>query len=165
VNRGYALMQLKQYREAISSFNHALRIYPDYCTAWINKGVSHCLAGEYEKAVTCLNRAEGICPVNPRNLYWKGLALSRLGKYREGLDCLSKAISHDPHNADAWVVMSNCHFMLGNLEESGHSFMIAYGIDKRDITDLVSKGISLMRQGNRREALECMSGVFGILLR
>ena len=68
-------------------------------------------------------------------------------------------------NADAWVVASNCHFMLGNLEESGHAFMVAYGIDKRDIRDIVSKGISLMRSGKKREGLECMSGVFGILLR
>jgi hypothetical protein len=43
--------------------------------------------------------------------------------------------------------------------------MVAYGIDKRDIRDLVAKGVSLMRLGKKREALECMSGVFGILLR
>ena len=61
--------------------------------------------------------------------------------------------------------MSNCHFMLGNLDESGRCFMVAYGIDKKDIRELVSRGLSQMRQGNRREALECLSGVFGILLR
>jgi tetratricopeptide (TPR) repeat protein len=165
VNRGYALMQLKRYREAIASFNHAIRIYPDYCGAWINKGVSHCLAGEDEKAVTCFDRAETICPVNGRNLYWKGLALSRIGRYRDALECLSKVISNDPHNADAWVIISNCHFMLGNLDDSGRAFMVAYGIDKKDIRELVSKGVSLMREGQRREALETMSGVFGILLR
>jgi tetratricopeptide (TPR) repeat protein len=98
-------------------------------------------------------------------MYWKGLALSRLGKYTEALDCLEKVLSHDPKNADAWVVASNCHFMLGNLEDSGHAFMVAYDIDKRDIRDIVSKGISLMRSGKKREGLECMSGVFGILLR
>jgi superkiller protein 3 len=158
-------MQLKRYPEAIASFSHALRIYPDYCSAWTNKGVSHCFIGEYDEAVTCLSRAGAVCPASPRILYWKGLALSRLGQYAEALDCLGEALANDPQNADAWVVMSNCHFMLGNLEESGHAFMVAYDIDKRDITELVAKGISLMRFGKKREALECMSGVFGILLR
>jgi hypothetical protein len=55
--------------------------------------------------------------------------------------------------------------MLGNLDESGRCFMIAYGIDKKDIREIVRKGIVSWRQGNSREALQCMSSVFGILLR
>lgn len=165
VNKGYALMQLERYREAISCFNHAIRIYPEYCTAWINKGVSYCLSGDNDRAVSCFDRAERMCAVNPRTLYWKGLALSRVGRYKEAIDYLSQVIASDTHYADAWVVMSNCHFMLGNLDESGRCFMIAYGIDKKDIKDLLSKGMAHVMQGNRREALQCMSGIFGILLR
>jgi tetratricopeptide (TPR) repeat protein len=158
-------MQLRRYREAISSFNRALRIFPDYCSAWINKGISYCLAGDNDRAVSCFDRAERICTVSPRTLYWKGLALSRLGRYKESIDCMSLVIKQDTHYADAWIILSNCHFMLGNLDESGRCFMIAYGIDKKDIRNLVSKGMNHMRQGDRREALRCMSGVFGILLR
>ncbi|HNB03542.1 MAG TPA: hypothetical protein PLV88_04550, partial [Methanoregulaceae archaeon] len=56
--------------------------------------------------------------------------------------CLSTLVSRDPGYADAWVILSNCHFMLGNLDESVRSFMTAYGIDKNDIRDLVKRASS-----------------------
>jgi tetratricopeptide (TPR) repeat protein len=95
----------------------------------------------------------------------KGLALSRTGQYREAIDCISEVVAKDSRYADAGVILSNCHFMLGNLDDSVRCFMSAYNIDKTDIMESVKKGIIMWRQGNNREALQCMSNVFGILLR
>lgn len=74
-------------------------------------------------------------------------------------------VAKDSRYDDAWVILSNCHFMLGNLDDSVRCFMSAYNIDKTDIRESVKKGIIMWRQGNSREAVQCMSNVFGILLR
>ena len=76
-----------------------------------------------------------------------------------------KVVEKDSRYADAWVILSNCHFMLGDLDDSVRCFMVAYNIDKNDIREKIKKGILMWRQGNSREALQCMSSVFGILLR
>ena len=165
VNAGHAHIQLKNYPEAVQALNRAIQVYPRYAAAWVNKGIALCGLHEYHAAVECFETAGQELPGSRRVLYWKGLALSRTGRYQEAVTCLSTLVSRDPGYADAWVILSNCHFMLGNLDESVRSFMTAYGIDKNDIRDLVKKGIISWRQGNSPEALRCMSGVFGILLR
>jgi tetratricopeptide (TPR) repeat protein len=165
VNTGQALVKLKRYRDAIRAFNHALRIYPGYTAALVNKGIALCGLGEYHAAIDCFECAETFSIGTIRAQYWKGLALSRTGQYREAIDCLSEVVEKDNRYADAWVILSNCHFILGNLDDSVRCFMSAYNIDKKDIKDIVKKGIIMWRQGNSHEALQCMSNVFGILLR
>ena len=163
VNAGHALMQLNRNHDAVLAFNRAIRIYPYFTAAWVNKGIALCGLGEYHAALSCFDYPGE--DISARTLYWKGLALSRTGRYKEAVLNLSRLVDEDPRYADAWVILSNCHFMLGNLDESGRCFMVAYGIDKADIRELVAKGITSWRQGNSREGLRCMSGVFGILLR
>jgi tetratricopeptide (TPR) repeat protein len=162
---GYALVQLGRYRDAIRACNRAIRIYPHFMAAWVTKGIALCGLMEYYAALDCFEYAGEEASGSTRALYWRGLALSRTGQFREAIDCLTSVVDRDARYADAWVILSNCHFMLGNLDESGRCFMTAYGIDKQDIRDLVRKSITNWRQGNSREALQHMSGVFGILLR
>jgi tetratricopeptide (TPR) repeat protein len=165
VNIGHTYLRFRKYREAIRAFNKAIQIYPHYTAAWVNKGVALCRLGEYNAAIDCFDWERDKTPCGLREHYWKGLALSKTGQYDKAIRCLSKVVEKDDRYADAWVILSNCHFMLGNLDESGRCFMIAYGIDKKDIKEIVKKGIICWRQGNNREALQYMSSVFGILLR
>jgi len=42
-------------------------------------------------------------------------------------------VAKDSSYADARVMLSNCNFMLSNLDDSVRCFMSAYNIDKTDI--------------------------------
>jgi len=166
VNRGYALLKLKRYREAQASFTRALEIFPGYAAAWTNKGITHCHVGEYAQALACFAEAERLRPAGMRRVrYWKALALAQCGHHREAVTLLEEVVRDNPRHAEAWVVLSNCHFLQGRLEESVRCFMVAYGIDRRDIQSCMVRGVGLLRDGKKDEALHCFSQAFGILLR
>jgi len=166
VNQGYALMKLKRPREAVTAFTRALEIFPGFASAWINMGIAYCQMGKYKKALECFRKAEEIKPfTHTRNLYWKGVALSHSGQCREAIAILSKVAEEDTRHVETWIELSNCHFMVGEMEESVRCFMVAYGIDKQDIRNCLSQAVALLREGKREEGLHCRSQAFGILLR
>jgi len=166
VNRGYALMKLRRFREAVSAYIRALEVYPRFASAWINMGIACCHMGDYARAASCFEEAERIRPLmNVRDLYWKGVALSRSGRRKEAIAILSKVVREDPRHAETWIELSNCHFMVGEIEESVRCFMVAYGIDKQDIRDSLSRAVTLLREGKKDEGVRCLSQALGILLR
>jgi tetratricopeptide (TPR) repeat protein len=55
---GQALTRLGRYRDAIRTFNHALRIYPRYTAALVNRGIALCGLGEYHAAIDRFEYAE-----------------------------------------------------------------------------------------------------------
>ncbi len=60
--KGVVLYSLLQKDEAISCFEKALAIRPDYAIAWNNKAVALYHSEKYEKALQCFNRAIDIMP-------------------------------------------------------------------------------------------------------
>src|SRR5690606_33522628 len=89
VNRGYALMKLNRFREAVSAYTRALEIFPGFAAAWVNMAIAYCHMEEFARAVSCFYEAELLRPLeNPRSLYWKGVALSRSGRRREAIAVL-----------------------------------------------------------------------------
>jgi tetratricopeptide (TPR) repeat protein len=106
-----------------------------------------------------------IDPGNAKALYRKGLALAMLRRHKEAIPVLEKALTINPTIADAWIVLSNSNFLLGNLEASARAFDQAYYIDVHDVQLGLVRGLSLLKAGKRDEGLRCFSDVLGILVR
>jgi tetratricopeptide (TPR) repeat protein len=165
VNQGIALGKLKRYREEIVCYNRALRIFPGYQAAWVNKGVALCQIGKYEEALESFNRAEEVGFIGDRIAYWRGYALAKTGQPLEAIEILDAVVTAEPRHADAWVIMSNCYFTLGRLDESARCFRIAYDIDIHDVQVRIMRGISHFKAGRFDEGIGCISEIFGILAR
>ncbi len=82
MNTGQALTKLGRSRDAIRGFNHALRIYPPYNAALVNRGIALCGLGEYHAAIDSFEDAETFSIGTIRAQYWRGLASNRTGQYR-----------------------------------------------------------------------------------
>jgi len=166
VNRGYALLKLKRREEALSCLSKALAIYPGFSAAWVLRGIAYCEIGKFREALSCFARAEESRPLTgSRNLYWKGLALSRAGMRREAIRILERVVRDTPRHVDAWIELSNCYFLSGEIEESVRCFMVAYDLDRESIRDCLSRAVRLLREGKKEEGLRSLSEVFGILVR
>jgi tetratricopeptide (TPR) repeat protein len=120
---------------------------------------------EYEYALYCFSRVHTLGDGGPRVRYWEGYARYKRGEHREAIGYLKQALASMPRHADAWVVMSNCHFMLGEFDDSVRCFRKAFNIDVQDINALLLRGMSQVKSGNLDEAIRCFSGVFGIMKR
>jgi tetratricopeptide (TPR) repeat protein len=70
----------------MSCFENALKIYPDYTTAWNNKGVVLYLTKRYDEALECFNKA---LEISSAQQVWhnKTSTLQKLGRNEEAEEC------------------------------------------------------------------------------
>ena len=71
-NRGFSKNELRNFFEAISDFNEAIEINPQYSKAYLNRGYSKHHLGDYYGAISDFNKA---IEINPNN----GLTYSNRG--------------------------------------------------------------------------------------
>ncbi len=81
-NMGVAFDAVGKHEKAIESYHLALKINPNYVTAWHNKGNSHIYLGEYRKALECYDEIIQLQPKNYQAYFDKAFAYARLGRSR-----------------------------------------------------------------------------------
>jgi tetratricopeptide (TPR) repeat protein len=52
-NKGYALIQLEKYEEAIECYDKAIKIEPNDALAWDTKGIALVNLGKNNEAIEC----------------------------------------------------------------------------------------------------------------
>lgn len=84
------------YAQAISYYDEALALDPDFTEAWMAKGVALHNLRSYEDAVGCLDRALALDPGNAAAWSLKGSILSSWGRPDEAAGCYARAAEIDP---------------------------------------------------------------------
>jgi tetratricopeptide (TPR) repeat protein len=113
---------LKEYEEAIASFDKALQFKPDKNEAWYNRGYALGNLGRYEEAIASYDKVLQFKPDNDSAWNNRGAALFNLGRYEEAIASYDKALQFKPDKNEAWY---NRGYALGNLgryEEAIASF-------------------------------------------
>jgi tetratricopeptide (TPR) repeat protein len=112
--KGASLNKLGRYGEAITYFDKALELYPNFDTALSNKGIAIDSLGRHYEAITYYNKALKIDPNNYLALSAKGSTLAGLGKYDEAITYYDKALQIEPNNP---VVLDNKRTLLEIINE------------------------------------------------
>lgn len=123
---GNAHNYLRRFEEAISYYDIALRIDPNYPEALRNRAVTYRDAGKYAgekegnaaKAESFLLKALEILPNDYETLRLLGVASGIQGKNQEAIRYFSLATEVEPNNADAWFNLSIAWFNAGNPAEA-----------------------------------------------
>lgn len=100
-DKGYAQIQLKQYNEAIKTFDMGLALYPKDNMLWNNKGYANYNLGRYEDALTSYDNALKFEKNYTIALINKGDTLAKMGQYQSAVDTYQLALATDPGNHDA----------------------------------------------------------------
>lgn len=98
--RGIVLADLGEHSEAITSYERAIELNPEYSVAWMNKGVSLSILGCFEDALDCYERSLSIEPNCA--LTWKniGVALRKLKRYKEVVLACEIGLEYEPDYVD-----------------------------------------------------------------
>ncbi|WP_413175455.1 tetratricopeptide repeat protein [Anabaena azotica] len=111
---GNQLFDLEKYEEAITSYDKAIAIKPDYHEAWYNWGFSLENLQKYKEAIASYNKAIAIKPDDHEVWINRGNSLAKLQEYRKAIASYDKAIAIKPDYHEAWY---NRGFFLQNLQK------------------------------------------------
>jgi len=118
LQEGYALLNASRFKEALISYDQALKIDPGSVDALNGKGLILNQLGKYEEAIIFFDKALEIDPNFVNALNNKGITLSNLGKYEEAIIFFDKALEIDPGFIDAMYNKADALGELGKYQES-----------------------------------------------
>ena len=87
----FLLREQGRYDEALSAFDRAVEINPQYAMAWNNRGTTLASLGRYDEAILAYDRAIELNPQDPDSWYNKGVALNLLNRTVEADVALARA--------------------------------------------------------------------------
>jgi tetratricopeptide (TPR) repeat protein len=103
---------------AISLFEKALAIDPEYAEAWMGLGGGYQIKGGFlnlpeltEKAIECELKAIALDPSLADAHTWLGAALLALGRIDEAMTALRRAVDLDPSQARPWAMLARGYWV------------------------------------------------------
>ncbi|HRF93793.1 MAG TPA: serine/threonine-protein kinase, partial [Aggregatilineales bacterium] len=118
MDKGYSLTALKRYDEAITAYDQAIALKPDYAWAWARKGRTYRLLERYEEAIACYDRAIAILPRYAFAWNGKGIVLERMKQLDDALRCYEIATEHNPNDVWYWFNRANVLYDLERFKEA-----------------------------------------------
>lgn len=120
--RGFIYLSGKNYDEAIKDFDAAIRIDPEFATAYNNRGLAYVSQARFLNAIDDFNKAIQINPdyVDAHNN--RGFALLQNGSHRKALDSFTETLRLKPDSLNALSNRGTAHIKIGNLEEAVEDF-------------------------------------------
>jgi tetratricopeptide (TPR) repeat protein len=151
---GILLTAAKKYEQAISSYNQALAMKPDYPEAWHNRGISLYNLGQYEQAIASYNQALAMKPDYHQAWNNWGNALYKLGRYEQAIASYNQALAMKPDYHQAWNNRGNALDDLGQDEQAILSYDKALAIKPDYTSAFYNKACCYALQGKVDQAIE-----------
>ena len=102
-NHGYALHRAANLDGALTAYNRALALEPDYARAHSNLGAIYQHRQQLEEAVSAYRAALALEPDAVETLNNLGLCYAGLGQTDQALEFYNRALDLDAHQAGVWL--------------------------------------------------------------
>ncbi|MGA2788585.1 MAG: tetratricopeptide repeat protein, partial [Verrucomicrobiota bacterium] len=150
---GYALLMKGQTNEAISQYQEAVRLKPDYAVAHYNLGTTFLKKGQIDAAIGSFQDAVRLAPDYAPTHNNLGSALVGKGQTDEAISQYREAIRLKPDYAEACNNLGNALSDKGQFDEAISQYQQAIRL-KPDYADAhFNLGAALGRKGQTDEAI------------
>ena len=151
---GTAVAAQRRIGEAITIYQHALRLDPGYADAWVQLGVAHFLCEDFGSASEAMRRALLLNPKDINAIRHLGLINLARGKKNEAIDAFKRVVELAPDDEatrlDLAVTLLSTH---QELEALPHLNDLAHkNTDNERVTfyrGLALRQLKKIRQGNQ----------------
>ena len=126
---GEAHFSTHNYREALTSYEDAIRFEPDNASAHNSKGVALVELQRYEEALTAFQEAIRLNPNYAPTHNNLGSALGYLKRYTEALEAFEQAIRLDPNSAKIYINKGHIFHELKCYRKALEAFEQAAALD------------------------------------
>src|SRR6266849_10261780 len=152
LTEGDTLADLKRYKEALSAYEHAIRLSPNLASAYSNKGSVLNKLKRYEEALAASELAIRLDPNDAAAYHTKGIALYSLTRYEEALTAYEQAIRFDSNLAIAYNNKGNTLYSLKRYVEALSAYEQAIYLNPDYANAYHSMGVTLTKLGKSKEA-------------
>lgn len=159
-NYGMALFEMGQVNEAISQYQKALRLSPQYADAHNNLGVAMGRLGNVDQAVFHFREAVEIKPQYADAHNNLAIALVRQGHLDQAISHYQKALEYEPGNVKVHVNLGLALVRVGRPEEAISHYREAIQSDPVYAPAYTNLGLLLLGQGEISLAIdECRKAI------
>ncbi|MGD1019290.1 MAG: tetratricopeptide repeat protein [Verrucomicrobiia bacterium] len=153
-NLGNVLVGLGKVPEAITQYEQALRIKPDFAEGHADLGAALVRTGKIEEAIAHFEQALRINPGIADAHVNLGIALSRTGKIEEAIAQFEQALRIKPDFAEAHNNLAVALAQTGRIEEAIAHYEQALRINPNFAGAHNNLGNALARTGKTEEAIQ-----------
>ena len=151
---GYSLLEQGKIDDAISEYETALRIKPDYAESHNNLGNAMMLEGRVVEATDHYRKALELDPDAAEVRNNLGNALFKAGKVDEAIEFYRQALAKDPRTAEVQYNLGNALIVKGNWPEAAEHLQAALKQDPHYAQAHNKLGITFGATGRIIEALK-----------
>ena len=126
----------RDFEGALLIVEQILKLSPNNCEAWINRGEVLSDLGRKEEALLCFEQAITISYNHDNAWLNKGLSLFNLSLYKDALLCFEWTIGINRRNDIAWYNTITATQFLSGYEEAKSTYKIALGYITEELNPL-----------------------------
>ena len=152
LKRGLRLMRESRLEPAIASFTDAIRLDPQYSTAYLNRGKAFLNQGVEKKALADLTTAIRLEP-SARAYAYRGWAYNVDGQYADAIADCEEALRLDPEDAAAYWTRGTARFKRGEFDPAMADFNAAVKYDPKFALAFRNRGVLYLRQREYEKAI------------
>lgn len=145
--------ELQRYQDALSAFEKAVKIRPDYAEAWNGQGSTLSKLKEYKAALTAYDRAIQIQPDYLEAWIGRGFVLKNLQRYQEAIASFDKALQLDNNSPQVWTTKGEVLSSLKRYDEAISAYEQAINLKKDDYAAWYNKALTLQNLKRYEDAV------------
>jgi len=153
LNFGNVLFQKGKVDEAITHYQEALQIKPDYTEARYDLGNALLQRGRVDEAIAQYQEALQLNPDYAESRNCLGLALDQKGRVDEAITQFQKALEINPDNAEALNNLGNALLRKGRVDEAIAHYQKALKINSDYAEAHNNLGNALLQKGRVEQAI------------
>lgn len=121
-NKGYSLLKLKRYAEAVQALETAIQLQPDFTNAWINLGEAHLRQKQLGKAIAALEKALQQRPTSADARLYVTQAYLATGQHAKVKEHVNILLTQAPDFAPAWYLLTISNVAQDNKPDALASY-------------------------------------------
>jgi len=152
-NLGAILQKTRRYDEALTNYNKAIALKPDYAKAYYNRGNALQDLKHYDEALASYEKAIALKPGYAEAHNNRGATLQEIRRFDEALASYGKAMTLEPGYAEAYYNMGNALQEMRRYDEALASYDNALRLKPNHADAYNNQGITLQNMKRYDEAL------------
>ena len=150
--RGFCLLQIAKYAEAIEDFTKCVELDYEVATAKFQRGLCYYVTEKYEEAIVDFQDYEAAFPDKSDASLYLGLCQQALKKYEDAIVSFEKSIAADISVGDCSFNIGNCYYNLGKHEEAIPFYTTAIEKNTQLYPALLNRGNAYVKLNKYNEA-------------